>query len=144
LALCVGDCEVHDINTRHNHNLHLPSTNLSLLQKGVLFSGSKLYNHLPLNIKMLSKDTKHFKSTLRTYLTEHAFYSLEEYTNYLPDDYDSLYFLLLGNFLINYKKLFNSNSNLYCGITYYCNMTNAWHTYVYCVTHCISVKIYRR
>jgi hypothetical protein len=33
-------------------------------------------------------------------------------TNYLPDDYDSLYFLLLGIFLINYKKLFNYNSNL--------------------------------
>jgi hypothetical protein len=28
---------------------------------------------------MLSKDAKHFKSTLRTYLTEYAFYSLEEY-----------------------------------------------------------------
>jgi hypothetical protein len=37
---------------------------------------------------------------------------LENITSYLPDDYDSLYFLLLGNFLINYKKLFNYNSNL--------------------------------
>jgi hypothetical protein len=75
----IYNCEVHDNNTRHNHNLHLPSTNLSLVQKGVLFSGSKIYNHLPLNNKMLSKDAKHFKSTLRTYLTEHAFYSLDEY-----------------------------------------------------------------
>jgi len=75
----ISNCEVHDINTRHNHNLHLPSTNLSLVQKGVLFSGSKIYSHLPLNIKMLSKDAKLFKSTLRTYLTEYVFYSLEEY-----------------------------------------------------------------
>jgi len=28
---------------------------------------------------MLSKDDKHFKSTLRTYLTEHAVCSLNEY-----------------------------------------------------------------
>jgi hypothetical protein len=75
----ISNCAVHDINTCHNHNLHLPSTSLSLVQKGVLFSGSKIYNHLPLNIKMLSKDTKRFKSTIRTYLTEHDFYTLEEY-----------------------------------------------------------------
>jgi hypothetical protein len=65
----ISNCEVHDINTCHNHNLHLPSTNLSLVQKEVLFSGSKIYNHLPLNIKMPSKDAKCFKSTLRTYRT---------------------------------------------------------------------------
>ena len=75
----ISNSEIHDINTCHNHNLHLPSTNITLVQKGVLFCGSKIYNHLPLNIKMLSKNVKRFKSTLRTYLTEHAFYSLEEY-----------------------------------------------------------------
>jgi hypothetical protein len=64
---------------RFNHNLHLPSTNLTLVQKGVVYSGSKIYNHLPINIKMLSKDAKQFKSTLRSYLIEHIFYSLDEY-----------------------------------------------------------------
>jgi hypothetical protein len=49
----MSNCEVRDINTRHNHNLLLSSTNLSLVQKGVLFLGSKNYNHLPLNIKMI-------------------------------------------------------------------------------------------
>jgi hypothetical protein len=67
----ISKSEIHDINTRHDHNLHLPSTNLTLRQKGVLFSGSKLYNHLPLNIKVISKDAKPFKSTLRTYLDEY-------------------------------------------------------------------------
>jgi len=52
--------EIHDRNTRYNHNLYLPSTNLTLVQKGVLYSGSKIYNHLPLNIKMVSKDDKQF------------------------------------------------------------------------------------
>jgi hypothetical protein len=72
----ISNSDIHDINTRYNHNFHLPSTNLTLVQKGVLFSGSTIYNHLPLNIKMLSKDMKHFKSSLRTYLTEHIFYSI--------------------------------------------------------------------
>jgi hypothetical protein len=75
----LSNSQIHDINTCHNHNLHLPSTNLSLVQKGVLFSGSKIYNHLTLNIKMLSKDAKRFKFTLRTYLTEYEFYSLDKY-----------------------------------------------------------------
>jgi len=54
---------------------HIPT----LVQKGVLYSGSKIYNYLPLNIKMLSKDAKQFKSKLRSYLIEHTFYSLDEY-----------------------------------------------------------------
>jgi hypothetical protein len=64
---------------RFNHNLHLPSTNFTLVQKGVLYSGSKIYNLLPLNIKMLSKDATQFKSTLRSYLIEHIIYSPDEY-----------------------------------------------------------------
>jgi NADH:ubiquinone oxidoreductase subunit 3 (subunit A) len=48
--------------TRHNCNLHLPTTNLSLIQKGVLYSGSKAYNDLPTHIKTLSNDLKRFKS----------------------------------------------------------------------------------
>jgi hypothetical protein len=38
---------------------------------------------------------------------------LKNITKYVPDDYGSLHFLLLGNFLINYKKLCNYNYNLY-------------------------------
>jgi hypothetical protein len=71
--------EIHNLNTRFNHNLHIPSTNLTLVQKGVLFSGSKIYNHLPSNIKALVKDTKLFKFSLKNYLIEHSFYSLEEF-----------------------------------------------------------------
>jgi hypothetical protein len=66
-------------DTWFNQNFHLPSANLTLVQKGVFFSGSKIYNQLPLNIKMLYKDIKHFKSSLRTYLMEHVFYSIDEY-----------------------------------------------------------------
>ena len=74
-----SNSEIHDINTRFKQNLHLPSTNPTLVQKGVLFSGSKIFNHLPQNIKLLCDDPKRFKSALISYLTEQAFYSLNEY-----------------------------------------------------------------
>jgi exonuclease III len=75
----IFNTDIHDINTRFNYNLHLPSTNLSIVQNGVLFSGSKIYNHLPSNIKLVSKDVKQFKSLLKSYLMEHAFYSIDEF-----------------------------------------------------------------
>ena len=78
-SLFLSNSAIPDRNTRYNHNLHLPSTNLTLVQKGVLYSGSKIYNHLPLNIKMLSENAMQFKSKLRSYLIEHTFYSLDEY-----------------------------------------------------------------
>ena len=63
------------MNTRFNYNLHLPSTNLTLVQKGVQYSGSKIYNHVPLNTKILSNDAKRFKSTLKRRVIEHTSYS---------------------------------------------------------------------
>jgi hypothetical protein len=78
-GLFLSNLEIHDINMRYNYNLHLPSTNLTLVKKGVLYSGSRIYNHLPINIKIPSNDVKHFKSTLRSYLIEHTFYSLDKY-----------------------------------------------------------------
>ena len=36
---------IHDRDTRYNHNLHFPSTNLTLVQRGVLYSRIKIYNH---------------------------------------------------------------------------------------------------
>ena len=62
--------EIHDLNTRFNYNLHLPSTNLTSVHKAVLYSGSKLYNHLPSTIKILLSDAKRFKS--KNYLIEHT------------------------------------------------------------------------
>jgi hypothetical protein len=38
--------EIHDINIQYNYKLHLPSTSLALVQKGVLYSGSKIYSCL--------------------------------------------------------------------------------------------------
>jgi hypothetical protein len=71
--------EIHDQNTRYKHNLHFPTTNLTLTQKGVLYSGIKVFNHLPMYIKSLSKNPKHFKTELKNFLLDQSLYSLEEY-----------------------------------------------------------------
>jgi hypothetical protein len=69
----ISNTDTHDIGKRYNYNLYLPSTNLSTVQKVVFFSGSKIYIHLPLNIKLLSNDIKVFKSSLRSFLIENVF-----------------------------------------------------------------------
>jgi hypothetical protein len=55
-----SNSELHNLNTHFYHNMHLPSTNLTSVQKGVLYSGSKIYNHLPSNIKALANYVKLF------------------------------------------------------------------------------------
>jgi len=56
-----SNSNIHHIGTRSNNDLHLPSTQLNLFQKGVYYSRIKIYNHLPLSIKDLSRDIKCFK-----------------------------------------------------------------------------------
>jgi hypothetical protein len=75
--------EIHSISTRKDIVTtcipHPPQLNLTKAQKGVYFSGIKVYNSLPQSIKQLSKDAKIFKVTLKKFLLIHSFYSLEEY-----------------------------------------------------------------
>jgi hypothetical protein len=73
--------EIHGISTRYNSNLHLPSTTLTLFQKGTFYSGSRIFNHLPSNIKDLLYNEKQFKSVLKKYLLQNCFYTVEEYFN---------------------------------------------------------------
>jgi hypothetical protein len=73
--------DIHNLNTRYKHDLHLPSTSLTLIQKGVLYSGSRLFNCLPLYIKNHSGDLRSFKRKLKHFLNEHSIYSPEEFYN---------------------------------------------------------------
>jgi len=74
-----SNSDIHNRNTRYSHNLHLSTTNLTLVQKGALHLGIKIYNRLPKHIKSLSNDLKHFKSKLKSFLQEQSLYSLEEF-----------------------------------------------------------------
>ena len=77
--LFVLNSEILNLNTRTKNNLHLPSVNLSMMQKGVLYSGSSLFNILPTQIKSLSDEPRLFKKKLKNFLLQHAFYSLDEF-----------------------------------------------------------------
>jgi hypothetical protein len=71
--------EIININTRHTNNLHLPRTHLSVYQKGVYYSGIKIYNSLPRNIKTHSDNPKTFKKAVKKHLYTNSFYSLAEF-----------------------------------------------------------------
>jgi hypothetical protein len=71
--------DVHNFNTRYNHNLHIPTANLTLFQNRVWYSGIKIYNHLPATLKQRSYDIFKFKTALKRFLLTNSFYTLEEY-----------------------------------------------------------------
>lgn len=73
--------ENHNFDTRQRKNLHLPQTNLTIYQKGAYYSGIKIYNKLPLEIKNTAGNQKKFKTALKKFLYNCSFYTTEEYFN---------------------------------------------------------------
>jgi hypothetical protein len=74
--------EIHNINTRNKSNLHLPISKLSVYQNGPYYSGIKVFNNLPSQIKDLSHNRNQFKRALKKFLYLHSFYTLDEDFNY--------------------------------------------------------------
>ena len=64
--LFVNNTVIHNFPTR-NQDLHPPIANLSVFQKGVYFSGIKIYNNLPMRIEQLSHDTLKFKKAVKNF-----------------------------------------------------------------------------
>jgi hypothetical protein len=56
--------EVHEINTRHELDFHVPSVRLTRIQKGLYYSGITLFNALPLRMK---------QAALKVFLIENSF-----------------------------------------------------------------------
>jgi hypothetical protein len=70
------------MNTRNSLDLHYPQPHLSIYQKGAHYTGIKVFNRLPVQIKQLSHDANQFKMALKGFLNLHSFYSLDEYFKY--------------------------------------------------------------
>jgi hypothetical protein len=62
-------------------DLHLPIANLSVYQRGVYFSGVKIFKNLPTNLKQTFYDVNNFKTGIKRFLLDNSFYPLEEYYN---------------------------------------------------------------
>jgi hypothetical protein len=55
------------MDTRQRNNLYLPQTNLTIYQKGAYYSGIKIFNKLPLEIKHVADKQKKFKTALKLF-----------------------------------------------------------------------------
>jgi len=73
------DTSIHSFSTRNHLDLQLPSIHLTVVQRGVLYSGCKVFNNLPVQIKSHFENLRNFKKVLKNYLIEHSLYSLKEY-----------------------------------------------------------------
>ena len=74
--------EIHNINTRNKLNLHLPVSNLSVYQNGTYYTGIRVFNSLPSQIKELCHNRNQFKRALKIFLYFNSFYTLDEYFSF--------------------------------------------------------------
>jgi ABC-type transporter Mla maintaining outer membrane lipid asymmetry ATPase subunit MlaF len=77
--LYLTNIDNHNIDTRQKDNLYLPQATLTIYQNGAHYSGIKIFNNLPLEIKNVAENPKKFKTALKQFLYTHSFYTLEEY-----------------------------------------------------------------
>jgi len=78
-TLLLTNTENYNSDTRERNNLYLPQTNLTIYQKGAFYSGIKMFNNLPSEIKKVAGNQKKFKIALKKFLYTYSFYTLEEY-----------------------------------------------------------------
>jgi hypothetical protein len=64
-------------DTRQKSQYRLEKHNLSIFKKGPVYAGSLLYNALSSELK--EKTGNDFKRSLKTYLIENCFYSIDEF-----------------------------------------------------------------
>jgi hypothetical protein len=69
-----ANSEIHNINTRHTSDLHLPRIHLNIYQKGVYYSGIKIFNSLPRDIKAYTDNPRTFKKAVKKFLYTNTFY----------------------------------------------------------------------
>jgi hypothetical protein len=87
--LFTTNCQIHSVHTRSKTNLHPPTVNLTKFQKGVYYSGIKIFNNLPHNIQDLGNEIKLFRNALKRFLLTNSFYNSEEYFNYQRQSSDN-------------------------------------------------------
>jgi hypothetical protein len=71
--------QIHDITTRHTHDLYQPTSSLSVFANGYFNMSINFFNKLPNEIKILIHNTKRFKKSLKAFLQFYSFYTIQEY-----------------------------------------------------------------
>jgi hypothetical protein len=67
------------------NQLFIPNKNFTSVQKGITYSGIKIYNSLPRNILSPKNDRKRFKNKLNRHLLGNSFYSVKEFLEFSRD-----------------------------------------------------------
>ena len=76
LSFYQTNTSVHGMNTKQQNKLHIPSVRLFSIQRGVCYSSVKIFNQLPQNIFKFHNNLHTFKTLLRDYHVNNAFYSI--------------------------------------------------------------------
>lgn len=86
--LFITNQEINHANTTSNLKIRIPSSDLTEFQKGLYYSGIKLFNHLPFHIS-LSDDTKLLRTILKIFFIprSNSVHSIEEYFEFRSDSY---------------------------------------------------------
>jgi DNA integrity scanning protein DisA with diadenylate cyclase activity len=69
----------HNTDTRQRSKSYLPQANFTMYQKGAYYSGIKIFNNLPVEIKNVADKLKKFNVNLKQLLYTYSFYTLEQY-----------------------------------------------------------------
>jgi len=80
--LFLDNAELYTIKTRNSYNVHPPLSHLTKYQKGVHYAGIRIFSHLPTSIKSIANETKELKKTLKRFLLDNSFYSMDEFFNH--------------------------------------------------------------
>ena len=74
-----SNSSIHNLNTRQQDKLHVPSVRFPSIQTVVYYSSVKIFNQLPQSISKFHGSVHIFKTKLRNFLVSNAFYSIEEF-----------------------------------------------------------------
>jgi len=65
--------ENQNLDTKQSSNLYLPQANLTIYQKGAYYSGIKIFNNLPLEVKNIADNQNKLKIALKKILAHSLF-----------------------------------------------------------------------
>jgi hypothetical protein len=86
MDIFISNSDIHSFHTGQGLDLYYPAYKLTTVQKGVSFTGIRIFNSLPGSIKILSNDVNKFKYSLTKFLHVGSFYSLGEYSEWKTRD----------------------------------------------------------
>jgi hypothetical protein len=79
---------VQSLDTRNKNQLRLPTVGLTCVQRGVSYSGLKIFNSLSSNIQSHRNNREKCKNKFQRYLSTHSFYSVTEFLEFKIDKED--------------------------------------------------------